>query len=114
MKYAAKKTAMMLLTMVIVSFLTFVAFSLLSGDAALLAALDGRMRGEAHNYEELFRDYADAGCWEEALAVADAAIAHVAEPCPMLEPPGPKRGGCCGCSPGREGGPGVLLPEQPG
>ena len=42
------------------------------------------MRGEAHNYEELFRDYADAGCWEEALTVADAAIAHVAEPCPML------------------------------
>ena len=57
---------------------------LLSGDAALLAALDGRMRSEAHNYEDLFRDYADAGCWEEALAVAEAAIAHVAEPCPML------------------------------
>lgn len=34
MRYTAKKLATMLLTMVIVSFLTFVAFSLLSGDAA--------------------------------------------------------------------------------
>ena len=34
MRYTAKKVATMLLTMVIVSFLTFVAFSLLSGDAA--------------------------------------------------------------------------------
>lgn len=34
MRYTAKKCAAMLLTMVIVSFLTFVAFSLLSGDAA--------------------------------------------------------------------------------
>ena len=34
MRYTAKKIATMLLTMVIVSFLTFVAFSLLSGDAA--------------------------------------------------------------------------------
>ena len=33
MRYTAKKIATMLLTMVIVSFLTFVAFSLLSGDA---------------------------------------------------------------------------------
>lgn len=34
MKYAAKKIAAMLLTMVIVSFLTFTAFSIISGDAA--------------------------------------------------------------------------------
>ena len=34
MRYTAKKIATMLLTMVIVSFLTFVAFALLSGDAA--------------------------------------------------------------------------------
>ena len=34
MRYTAKKLATMLLTMVLVSFLTFVAFSLLSGDAA--------------------------------------------------------------------------------
>ena len=34
MRYTAKKLATMLLTLVIVSFLTFVAFSLLSGDAA--------------------------------------------------------------------------------
>lgn len=33
MKYAAKRLAMLLLTMVVVSFLTFVAFSLISGDA---------------------------------------------------------------------------------
>ena len=34
MKYAAKKIAAMLLTMVIVSLLAFTAFSLISGDAA--------------------------------------------------------------------------------
>ena len=32
------------------------------------------MRDEAHNYEELALDYATAGCWKEALAVADLAI----------------------------------------
>ena len=35
MKYAAKKTAMMLLTMVIVSFLAFLAFQIIPGDAAV-------------------------------------------------------------------------------
>lgn len=34
MKYAAKRLAMLLVTMVVVSFLTFVAFSVISGDAA--------------------------------------------------------------------------------
>ena len=34
MKYAAKRIAMLLVTMVIVSFLAFVAFSLISGSAA--------------------------------------------------------------------------------
>lgn len=57
---------------------------LISADNALLEALDIQMRSEAHNYEELFRDYADAGCWEEALAVANAALAYVTAPCPML------------------------------
>lgn len=32
------------------------------------------MRSEGHNYEELALDYASAGCWEEALEVADMAI----------------------------------------
>lgn len=32
------------------------------------------MRAEAHNYEELALDYASAGCWDEALAVAEMAI----------------------------------------
>ena len=34
MKYAAKRIAMLLLTMVIVSFFAFAAFSLISGDPA--------------------------------------------------------------------------------
>lgn len=32
------------------------------------------MRNESHNYEELTLDYASAGCWNEALQVADLAI----------------------------------------
>ena len=52
MRYTAKKIATMLLTMVIVSFLTFVAFSLLSGDAAT------RLLGtEAVSYTHLVRQY---------------------------------------------------------
>lgn len=35
MKYAAKRFAMLLVTMVVVSFLTFAAFSIISGDAAI-------------------------------------------------------------------------------
>lgn len=53
---------------------------LLSTEEDGLGQLAGRMRREAHNYEELFLDYAAAGCWDEALHVADWAIAlHVAD-----------------------------------
>lgn len=46
----------------------------ISGNEADKDALIALMRQEAHNYEELALDYASAGCWEEALAVADMAI----------------------------------------
>lgn len=49
---------------------------LITGDSADLEALITAMRSDAHNYEELALDYASAGCWEEALAVADTAIAR--------------------------------------
>lgn len=47
---------------------------LISGKEADKGSLLVTMRKEAHNYEELALDYASAGCWEEALAVADVAI----------------------------------------
>ena len=37
------------------------------------------MRGESHSYEELALDYANAGCWTEALKVANVAIELVAD-----------------------------------
>ena len=46
----------------------------ISGSEADKKLLTTLMRSEAHNYEELALDYASAGCWEEALAVADMAI----------------------------------------
>ena len=46
----------------------------ISGNEADKDALIVLMRQEAHNYEELALDYASAGCWEEALFVADMAI----------------------------------------
>lgn len=46
----------------------------ISGNEADKDALIVLMRREAHNYEELALDYASAGCWEEALFVADMAI----------------------------------------
>lgn len=46
----------------------------ISGNEADKDALIVLMRQEAHNYEELALDYASAGCWEEALSVADMAI----------------------------------------
>lgn len=47
---------------------------LLTGEENLLTELATRMRNDAHNYEELALDYASAGCWEEALKVAEWAI----------------------------------------
>lgn len=47
---------------------------LISGDEADKRLLIDDMRREAHNYEELALDYASAGCWKEALAVAETAI----------------------------------------
>lgn len=46
----------------------------ISGNEADKEALMVLMRQEAHNYEELALDYASAGCWDEALFVADTAI----------------------------------------
>ena len=47
---------------------------LLTGGQAALDEWIGRMRLDGHNYCELASDYASAGCWEEALAVADIAL----------------------------------------
>lgn len=47
---------------------------LIGGQEADKQALIACMRSEGHNYEELALDYASAGCWEEALKVADMAI----------------------------------------
>lgn len=47
---------------------------LLSGNEADKQALIVSMRHEGHNYEELALDYASAGCWQEALKVAEMAI----------------------------------------
>ena len=57
---------------------------LLSPESSVLKELDILMRGESHNYEELALDYANAGCWTEAIAVVDAAIQLVTTPSPML------------------------------
>ena len=47
---------------------------LISGEKTDKDLLIAFMRTEAHNYEELTLDYASAGCWREALAVAEMAI----------------------------------------
>ena len=47
---------------------------LLTGEEADKQTLISLMRREGHNYEELALDYASAGCWAEALEVADMAI----------------------------------------
>lgn len=47
---------------------------LISGEKTDKDLLIAFMRTEAHNYEELTLDYASAGCWKEALAVAEMAI----------------------------------------
>ncbi|GAB6007851.1 DUF5107 domain-containing protein [Dysgonomonas reticulitermitis] len=48
---------------------------LLKGEEEVWLTLSALMRNDAHNYEELALDYASAGCWNEALLVADKAIA---------------------------------------
>lgn len=57
---------------------------LIAGDGAALEKLNAEMRAESRNYEELILDYADAGCWEETLMLADVAIAHAADCSPMV------------------------------
>ncbi|MEG1750072.1 MAG: DUF5107 domain-containing protein, partial [Tannerellaceae bacterium] len=57
---------------------------LLSGDEGEGEALNSRMRGESHNYEELSLDYAAAGCWTEALAVADMALQWIPQASTLL------------------------------
>ncbi|MDD3359167.1 MAG: tetratricopeptide repeat protein, partial [Parabacteroides sp.] len=52
---------------------------LLSEKEEDLHSLHTLMRGESHNYEELALDYANAGCWAEALNVANVAIDLVAD-----------------------------------
>lgn len=42
------------------------------------------MRDDSRNYEELAIDYAQAGCWKEALAVANVAIQCLTTPSSML------------------------------
>lgn len=57
---------------------------LLSEDEHILSTLNRQMRHESHNYEELALDYADASCWQEAIAVADTAIKHCPEVSQMV------------------------------
>jgi tetratricopeptide (TPR) repeat protein len=52
---------------------------LLSEKEEDLHSLHMLMRGESHNYEELALDYANAGCWTEALKVANVAIDLVSD-----------------------------------
>lgn len=47
---------------------------LITGEDSDLKELVVLMRPEGHNYNELVLDYASAGCWEEALQVAETAI----------------------------------------
>ena len=42
------------------------------------------MRDESRNYEELATDYAQAGNWEDALAVVNAALTNISAPSTML------------------------------
>ncbi|MGM9699083.1 MAG: DUF5107 domain-containing protein [Prevotella sp.] len=47
---------------------------LLSGDNGELEAMKQLMHGCANNYHELALDYAQAGCWQEAVSVLDMAL----------------------------------------
>lgn len=49
---------------------------LLSGNDEELAAMKALMHGEVNNYHELALDYAQAGCWQEALSLLDIAVAE--------------------------------------
>ena len=53
---------------------------LLTGQPIDLDRFRQLMRDESHNYTELFIDYAQAGCWEEALLISNMGIQHTAEP----------------------------------
>jgi tetratricopeptide (TPR) repeat protein len=53
---------------------------LLTRQADDLAVFHRFLRGESHNYTELVADYASAGCWDEALAVTDAALKDIPAP----------------------------------
>lgn len=57
---------------------------LLSGETAFPQEVRELMRDESRNYEELATDYAQAGNWEDALAVVHAALANIGTPPPML------------------------------
>ena len=55
---------------------------LLSGDKGDLDAMKQLMHGCANNYHELALDYAQAGCWQEAVSVLDMAL-HEGAATPM-------------------------------
>lgn len=57
---------------------------LLSGGTGFSQEFRKLMRDESRNYEELATDYAQAGSWEDALAVVRMALANVEVPSPML------------------------------
>lgn len=57
---------------------------LITGDADVLRKLVEKMRSEGHNYEELALDYASAGCWDEALKVADVALSTITSEATLL------------------------------
>lgn len=57
---------------------------LLYGTSVFLTDTKRLMRDESRNYEELALDYAQAGCWTEALEVIRMALQYVASASPML------------------------------
>lgn len=52
----------------------------LTGNPVDLETFTHAMRNESHNYSELLIDYAQAGCWEEALAVGQTGIEKASNP----------------------------------
>lgn len=58
--------------------------ALLEGKEQMSDEFRTMMRDESRNYEELAVDYAQAGCWEEALQVVRQALIHIRAPSPML------------------------------
>jgi tetratricopeptide (TPR) repeat protein len=57
---------------------------LLTEDEEKLNELASLMRDEGHNYEELSYSYAAAGCWNEAIKVADWALGFIKSERTML------------------------------